>query len=451
MEVKDPLTGDYFPPGTEISEQLEDPDTGEKFTNTRIWIFSTYRDNPAVMRTGYGRQLASISDAKLRRAYLDGDWYALFGSYFGDVFRNQPKGHRQGEPENANHVIPVEKFKPQPWWHMTSAMDWGLAHESSFLLARIAPNKQLYIYREIVAAGVSPVQFGFEIATMVRPELEKFPSKSLVMHLSHDAFQNRTGEKTIAELIAMGMARVLGPEAIHLPDLLVKQIKESFEVDAYNPLSIQKRDAAIEALLAQKRLGITIRIAEKASVIGWQHCREYMRFEPVGIFNDRYDPAVANRLLQEDLKAFEIYSKTYKDTPQEVLPKLQIVDTCPRLIDAIPRAQHEEGTENMDKTHFLGKDSVDSLCYLIGGIRSEAPQEPFEAYRTRELEQAMLNDPNLTGTDLRWINMGLEEQWKERSKNVAPYTPPRNARASRLIRQGKLGSPSNPIPTYRVN
>lgn len=437
MNARKP-NGEFYQPGELIEEEYEDPDTGEKFVQSRIWIFSTYRDNPAVIKTGYGRQLVTITDDKMRRAYLDGDWNALFGSYFSDIFRDaSERGIRQGEPQNANHVYHAKDIEIKPWWHRSISMDWGYAHDSAILWACQSPDGRVIIYRELAADKTSPELLGYEIGMRSRDELRASSNKSMVLHLSHDAFHNDRGERTIAELIAAGIARVLGRDAVHIPDMEITRLKDAWATEPVRWDQTVAQQKAIDGIKLQRRLGITIRMAQKTGPIGWMHCRELMRWKSIGLRNTQYDPAYAATLSPE--QQFE-YVQTFRMLKPEALPRLQIIrEECPKLIAAIPKAQHEDGTENIDKKHFSGKDLIDSLHYLVMGLRDEIPAEPFEAFQERQmLDIAGQYGGALTLNDKIHINRALEQQWKDKSKPVAPYTPPRHARSARLMRQGIL-------------
>ncbi len=442
MTVKD-AHGEVIPHDTVISEKVNHPFTGEEEIRTRIWMFSSVKDNLVMRDTRYATELANLQDPKRRAAYFEGRWDALFGSYFGDLFRPDGPVKANNEPANARHVISEKEVRLQPHWHRCIGMDWGWNHESAILWACTAPDGRIYIYREMVAAETSPVRWGFEIAQATRAELEASPSKTMTLHLSHDAFNSRAGEKSYAELVAMGMMKVLGSHAVHVPDIIIRNLQRSYEQELFTPFGMEEREKAMEQLRMQKRIGITIRIAPKLNPIIWQHCRETLRFESIGKANAQYDHKVAFRLLQEDPRAFEEYCTLYRDVQPEALPKLQIFrERCPRLIDAIPKVQHEEGTENVSKDHFKGKDVVDCWGYTIGGLHDEQPQEPFETFRERRVEETMRMEPNMTVADLIRTNEFLEKEWKNKG-TLAPYTPPRQARLGRLIRMGKLETKTN--------
>ena len=87
--------GLIIPPNTTILKHDEDPlHPGEFLPHTRIWMPSTMRDNPyAEKDPSYRASLAAISDEKLRRAYIDGDWKAFQGTYF-DISGQRPLHRR---------------------------------------------------------------------------------------------------------------------------------------------------------------------------------------------------------------------------------------------------------------------------------------------------------------------------------------------------------------------
>ena len=448
MEVRD-KNGDLIPHDNVIEEEVIHPFTGEKIIRQRVWMFSTVNDNPIMRTSGYAAELANLTDPKRRRAYFLGLWDSFQGSYFVDCYRPNGPIHENSEPENANHVIPASSVKLQPWWHRSIGMDWGYAHESSIVWGCQEPNGHFYIYREIVLSHADPIQLGYEIALASRLELQSSTNKSMIMHLSHDAFSTRAGAKTIAELVYAGMVRVLGPDAVHLPDIMIKDIKEAFLSEAYTLDAQKRRDRAIEAIENQKRIGITIRKAEKANVIGWQHCREIMRWRSIGTGVTQFEPEVFQRLLIEDAQSAIEYSNLYRDKRAEVLPKLQIMDNCPRLIQALGRLQHEDNTEEVSKDHFVGRDSCDSFHYLALGARDENPPEPFEHRREQELERIYRQHPDLSFNQLVHVNRMIEADWENHDKTPAPFTPANGYRGRKLLRQGRIKSELDALDIHR--
>lgn len=136
-------------------------------------------------------------------------------------------------------------------------------------------------------------------------------------------------------------------------------------------------------------------------------------------------------LMDSEAKAHE-YLQYCQGFKEETLPKLLIWDTCPRLIDAIPKAQYDDkGTEGLDKGHFKGRDSLDSAYYLLAGFRDEQIAEPYESFRDKALNAELARNPNLSGQDLIWINRGLEDEWGKEDRNPISYTHQRGGRPKR--------------------
>lgn len=375
MKVLD-AEGNPIPHDTVIKEERIHPISGKKETKTRIWMFSNVQDNFVMRDTEYATDLFYLQDKKRQSAYYHGLWDALYGSYFGDVFRPDGPAPANNEPANANHVIAAKDLDLKPWWHRSISMDWGYAHDAAILWACQSPDGRVYVYRELSVAKTSPELLGYEIAMRSRDELRNSSSKSMTLHLSHDAFHNDRGERSIAELIGAGIARVLGPQAVHLPDVAIQRMKETWAMEPYRYDQDVARQKAIDEIKLQRKLGITIRMAQKTGPIGWMYCRELMRWQQIGTRNAEYDPALASRLFNEDQRAFREYSRSFRELKPEILPKLQIVrEGCPKLISSIPKAQHEDGTENVDKKHFSGKD----LCFVAGTmVATSRGQVPIE-------------------------------------------------------------------------
>lgn len=456
FEAKD-SSDNIIPPWTTITESVPDPDSPNiQIHRTRIFCFSTYRDNPdAVRDTDYKATLATMKDDKLREAYLEGKWSAFSGVYFS-TFR--PRGPEPGEPPNARHVIPADPALLRPWWYRIGSIDVGHTHETAVYWAAQDPTtRQLHLYSELVVSGTSYVQIGFEIANRSLATLESLPSHSITFWISHDALHNRLGSdgKSIAELIAQGIARKLGPEAIHFPELEIKELRDmaiakGLPPDAYEEDRIAKWSAQLKL---QRRAGITLRIAPKERVIGWQYCRESLRFTSIGPPLQPFSPELANKLALESQERFITYVRTFESSDRlESLPMLQIWSPtpttgeflgCPRLIEAIPKARHAEPPQNpedIDKAHFRGMDSLDSWRYLVMGLQQSTPEEPFESYRERAVTKFIAANPAATTADLIWQNRHLEAKWKEeKSGGQRNMSITRKARLGRLegARQGR--------------
>lgn len=79
----------------------------------RVFIPATIYDNRHLVSSdpGYLARLESITDDSLRRAWLEGDWSVVAGSFFGDVWR-----------ADRNVLRP---FRIPKEWHCFRSFDWG--------------------------------------------------------------------------------------------------------------------------------------------------------------------------------------------------------------------------------------------------------------------------------------------------------------------------------------
>lgn len=84
----------------------------DAYGGKRVFIPATIYDNRHLVEADpeYLRRLESISDDNLRRAWLEGDWNVVAGSFFGDVWSQR------------NIVRP---FAISPGWYCFRAFDWG--------------------------------------------------------------------------------------------------------------------------------------------------------------------------------------------------------------------------------------------------------------------------------------------------------------------------------------
>lgn len=97
---------DPAPPMTPI---IDENGLSRVFIPARMW------DNPILMQNDpfYVKRISSIKDKNIRKAWRDGDWDIVAGSYFGDIWRRD------------THVIPF--FRPPKKWICFRSFDWGSA------------------------------------------------------------------------------------------------------------------------------------------------------------------------------------------------------------------------------------------------------------------------------------------------------------------------------------
>jgi len=105
---------------------------------TVAYIQSRYTDNPHIDK-GYEKVLNAIADPNRRRAMRDGDWDAMVGAFFPQYSR-------------MRHVVPA--FKPPVEWQRYCGIDYGIHDPFAAIWGAVDNDGRLWIYREIVAAGV---------------------------------------------------------------------------------------------------------------------------------------------------------------------------------------------------------------------------------------------------------------------------------------------------------
>ena len=190
----------------------EDPND-YKFIQARL------EDNPHIVENdpGYVKQLLNLPE-HLRRAYLEGDWDVVLGQYFSEFRRDL-------------HVIPTMAIPPE--WKRFRAMDWGFNDPWATLWFAVAPDRHVYVYRELYAREVN----GSDYARLVR-EMTGGGERISATYLSPDAWQRR------------GMKDVSGGE--NIAEVLMKG-------------------------------GIPTFKADNSRVIGWQRVRENLSLAPDGV------------------------------------------------------------------------------------------------------------------------------------------------------------------------
>lgn len=109
--------------------------------NTRQFIPAKVSDHPdQKFRDTYTRQLSSLSDPNLRRAYLDGDW---------DIFAGQAFEEWRRETEDGKPWHVITPFTIPPHWTRWFAYDWGYNSYAAGVWLAIDPGTdRIYLYKE---------------------------------------------------------------------------------------------------------------------------------------------------------------------------------------------------------------------------------------------------------------------------------------------------------------
>jgi hypothetical protein len=319
--------------------------------------------------------------------------------------------------------------------------DWGFGHEAAYYWGCRDPfTSRLHVYREYVCSQTNPVAQGVRIAEMSRDDLERLPDHSLTLWYSRDAFQMRSndeGQSSIVELISRGIAMVLGPDAVSVPGLLqLSQPTDDYSWDD-RPRFRQDFNEFQQSLTIQKKSGITIRMCNSNRVLGWNYAREGFEWLDPVAGEGEYNPELALRIAREfGTVEAERYSERFK-RQKTVRPWMQIWDTCPRLLAAIPRAQADDkNPEDVNKKHFTGADSLDAWRYLVVGFRDDPSPIPPEVQKMHAIEAFKATNPNYTFDDLVMFNMALEAAEKAAGAPLHYATLGRRAtQAGRILRQ----------------
>lgn len=147
--------------------------------------------------TDYGQKLMALPES-LRPGWLFGRWDKFAGQYFANFM---PKRHI-GKLRGGNILCEADdtSYHIEPWWPKWLSLDWGFADDAAAHWHTTAPDGRHITYREWVVNNVTPRMLGTgllerSVDSEGRPErLEQF-------FLSPDAFDDRTGQSTIAEQI----------------------------------------------------------------------------------------------------------------------------------------------------------------------------------------------------------------------------------------------------------
>ena len=142
--------------------------------------------------TDYGQKLMALPES-LRPGWLFGRWDKFAGQYFSNFNRKRHVGHLSG----AEIVCEADgkRYHIEPWWPKWLSLDWGFADDAAAHWHTTAPDGRHITYREWVVNNVTPRMLGTGLLERSRgDQIQQF-------FLSPDAFEDRTGDSTIAEQI----------------------------------------------------------------------------------------------------------------------------------------------------------------------------------------------------------------------------------------------------------
>jgi hypothetical protein len=303
--------------------------------NKRIYIHATLADNIDHIDPTYAQTLEGLPEAQ-RKAKKFGDWSAYLGQVF-DEFRDK---RYLDEPENALHV--VEPFDIPYWWPRIVIGDWGYRAMTYIAYGAISPNKRVYVYREQYWTQTKIEEW----APFVKEYIDK--ENPRVVKFCRSAGQDRGQEHTVQEQIS-------------------------------------------------NALGVSIELTSNAAgsrVAGKALLHEYLRWKP------KYTPEREKLIYSEELamhimrnkgmEAYREYNRLFDPPIEETnLPKLQIFNTCPVLVNAIKACSYDKPKDNKpaeDVAEFDGDDPYDTIRYLCDTADAyfDESAKEFEKIKARD-------------------------------------------------------------------
>jgi hypothetical protein len=284
--------------------------------------------------------LQALPEAE-RLAKAEGDWWTFSGQVFDD-WRIKPLSD---DPPNAQHVI--KPFEIPSWWPKLLAIDWGFSAMLYGVWGTITPRGRLIVYREYAAKKEKISTWAANLARLSQND-------NLVdVVLDPSAWGQRGDEYTIAE---------------------------QFE----------------------QHSGIRPRPADNDRIGGKLLLQELMRFRPRPpkiLPRSDFDPELADRILRISGTA-KYYEYLSAFTPEpaedtEDLPKLQVFETCPVLINTIPLCVYNtpmtvgRNANPEDVAEFDGDDPYDGLRYLAKAAQNYLTSGVAENERREALDRAI--------------------------------------------------------------
>lgn len=306
----------------------------------RMFIPARIQDNPILLANNpeYIQQLMSLSEAE-KKAKLYGDW----DTYEGQVFKEFRLEPLSDEPDNARHVI--DSFAIPSWWPRFIGIDWGYAAYTVIYWAALAPTGRVFIYREYAFKEKKVVDYLTDLINLTTMEERELLQ---TVRICHSADQNKGEPSTI-----------------------------------YEQLSKALRHAEFKC---------HVELGEKNRLNGKLLLHEYLRWQPkenpARIYGGEFDKEYADKVFRlYGQTAYVDYVKMFEREKEETnLPKLQIFNTCPFLIETIPSCVYEdspeEGKKKEDVKEFDGDDPYDCARILLSGIRE------YQVANAKDLEHA---------------------------------------------------------------
>ncbi len=139
---------------------------------------------------------------------------------------------------------------------------------------------------------------------------------------------------------------------------------------------------------------------------------------------ENFDYAYYCKLLHDDTRRAESYAQAYEARKPEILPRLLITTDCPGIIEAIPTAIHEEGTEDVLKTESPEDDRLDGLRYTLHSQNINQNREPERSFVQRHLQKVREREPKVDFNSLVWAARQAEAEYAHGNGPTQPFSIP---------------------------
>ena len=315
---KETVVRGYEDSGIILNVKVGQEKDGTKVSIKRAYVHATMDDNTHLMENDpeYEKGVLALTDEAEMRSKRYGDWW----TFSGQMFENWRPAPFPGEPDNARHVI--EPFDIPVWWPKILCIDWGYAAMLWAGWLAVSPEKRVYLFQEY-----SGYELDVEVWSVdIRNLSQNMRFDDIV--LDWNCFESRGEDQTIAE---------------------------------------QFMDFS----------GLTPRPADKgpgSRISGQKLLKEYLRWKPrpvreKTIYSEEYAQYLLDTRGLEDYKQYMSDCRGDHDIEDaQILPKFQVFNTCPVLIETIPLCVRDEDNPE-DVAEFEGDDPYDGIRYGIRAVK----------------------------------------------------------------------------------
>lgn len=158
-------------------------------------------DNPYLTES-YFEDLKTLP-AAMAKAYAEGSWDIFAGQYYDNFNSTEQEIFRHiGKRQGSDIVCRADGkiYTVEAWWPKWVSLDWGFKHDTAVYWHTTAPDGRHITYREWVVNNLTPRMLGEGLVERSIDSARR-SEKIEQFFVSPDAFADRTGQSTIAELI----------------------------------------------------------------------------------------------------------------------------------------------------------------------------------------------------------------------------------------------------------